>query len=601
MSDTNPADSTATDSPPRRSLRAVWVLLGLVVLALLAYSPVRQFLEAERRKTCKNNMKQLGLALANYHDEYGSFPPAYTLDAEGKRMHSWRVLILPQLGEDELYAAYRFDEPWDGPHNRKLFEQAPAVFACPSHGDASAGRTRYLAVVSPRTAWPEQYAASIRDILDGVHNTIMVVERNDSDVLWMEPRDVSLSEAQQTPLSVSHPPDAESGIQHVLLAGGSVHAVSSEIDADTYRSLLSAYGGAPFPGVEWPLELLAGSYDFGPELSSEQLPTTDVVPYTSGPIIEGRNYLYCATFQIAWDDFRSLVGGVPIRLKGDPPFAAAMNAESFPRTALSEDSYVARGGLVRDGILKDIAAGMSKKFPNARPGILASPPSHQGVAFYAYLRKDLPFREKFDRLPDPLQFTTTSGKHAVAAFGLPETDAEAIVREQVTVLDHISDDDFILRIETANRQDEIVLAKVVPGKTFAETLADVHARIKSPDATHTRREVEEGEPVALPVLTLNVKRAFNEIYRGAIEHPELADLSITRATQIIRFRLDEAGAQLESEAEIIGEFGEDEPPPPPMPRRFIFDRPHLILLQELGATAPYFAAWIGNAELMEAE
>jgi hypothetical protein len=66
-----------------------------------------------------NNLKQIGLALRNYHDAYGRFPPAYVADGHGPPMHSRRVLILPWLEKREIYDRYRFDEPWDGPNNRK--------------------------------------------------------------------------------------------------------------------------------------------------------------------------------------------------------------------------------------------------------------------------------------------------------------------------------------------------------------------------------------------------------------------------------------------------------------------------------------------------
>jgi uncharacterized protein DUF1559 len=69
------------------------------------------------------------VAVATYHDTYGTLPPAYIADAEGKPLHSWRVLLLPFLEQRELYEQYDFDEPWDGPNNRKLLAQRPSVFA----------------------------------------------------------------------------------------------------------------------------------------------------------------------------------------------------------------------------------------------------------------------------------------------------------------------------------------------------------------------------------------------------------------------------------------------------------------------------------------
>ena len=591
-------------SPPRRWSFVVTITLLLLLAGTLLYFPIRAALDAASRTACKDNLRQIGFALHAYHDQYGSFPPAYTVDVDGHRMHSWRVLILPFLGEQDLYAQYRFDEPWDGPNNRELAARMPEVFACPGQDGAHTGRTQYLAIVGPETVWPEQYASSIRDVFDGTSNTIQVVEWADSDVTWLEPRDVSYREARRSPLRVTHPPGSDEGVQHALFADGSVRGIPPHAEPRIYRHLLTARSGALFPGIDWPVDLPVGQFEFGEAVSSEQLERTDIIPYRSAPIADGRNYVNCATFPLAWDDFRSVVGGDPIRLEGDPPLAAAMNAESFPRSALAADSFVARGGLMRDGILNEILAEMAQKFPNAERELLASRPSDDAVVMYAYLLKVLPFREEFDRLGKPIAFQTGgSDEQTVAAFGLPDVPIaglrEHAVREQVTILDYVNNDDFILRIDAGNTQDGIILAKVAPGPTLADTLDDVQRRIEWPHPAHKHRECETGEPLAVPVLTLNVRSDYGEILGRHILNAELTGLWIERAAEVIRFRLDETGAHLEAEAEIVGENGHSEPVPVPRPRRFIFDRPFLVLLEERDAPAPYFAAWIANTELME--
>src|SRR6476661_8060061 len=126
-----------------RSLRRGFTLIELlVVIAIIAVlvalllPAVQQAREAARRSQCKNNLKQIGLALHNYHDVNGCFPPAYIADENGKPMHSWRVLILPYLDQAALHTEYNFSEPWDGPNNSRLLARRPAVYACPSHGNA---------------------------------------------------------------------------------------------------------------------------------------------------------------------------------------------------------------------------------------------------------------------------------------------------------------------------------------------------------------------------------------------------------------------------------------------------------------------------------
>jgi hypothetical protein len=80
--------------------------------------------------------------------KYGCFPPAFIPDKDGKPQYSWRVLILPFLEQDALYREYRFDEPWNGPHNLVLVNQMPAVYCCPSDYPSDS-QTSYAMIVGP--------------------------------------------------------------------------------------------------------------------------------------------------------------------------------------------------------------------------------------------------------------------------------------------------------------------------------------------------------------------------------------------------------------------------------------------------------------------
>jgi hypothetical protein len=175
----------------------VLLLIGCCFICLLlpAVSAAR---EAARRAQCSNNLKQIALALHNYHDSYGEFPPAFLADEDGKPMHSWRVLILPWLEQATLYYQYDFEQPWDGPNNRRLLAQMPSVYQCPS--DARSRQsfsewTSYVAVVDPRTAWPGAKSTKLSDFTGGTANTILVLEDQSQEILWMEPRDLTWDDA----------------------------------------------------------------------------------------------------------------------------------------------------------------------------------------------------------------------------------------------------------------------------------------------------------------------------------------------------------------------------------------------------------------------
>lgn len=172
------------------------LLLGLCLLGLV-FPAMQSAREAARRAACLNNLKQISLGLQNYYSAHGHFPPAYVADADGRPMHSWRVLILPYMEWKSLYDAYDFDEPWNGPNNRKLAGSMPNEYCCPSSEDSQyeLGMTNYVAVVGPKTVWPEGETVKMDDIPDGTGNTIMLVEIADPDIRWMEPRDLSFEEA----------------------------------------------------------------------------------------------------------------------------------------------------------------------------------------------------------------------------------------------------------------------------------------------------------------------------------------------------------------------------------------------------------------------
>src|SRR5262249_38560780 len=98
--------------------------------------------EAAARTACSNNLKQLGLALHNYHSTYGAFPPGQlTVKPTAKTTinHSWTVLILPYIEQENLYRRYNFNATRSNAKNDPNVNQAQLnTFLCPS---ATGGRT----------------------------------------------------------------------------------------------------------------------------------------------------------------------------------------------------------------------------------------------------------------------------------------------------------------------------------------------------------------------------------------------------------------------------------------------------------------------------
>jgi len=233
-------------------------LIGLVFYLLLpdigSHAP-------GRRAQCMNNLRDVALALQNYHSTYGCFPPAYVTDAQGNRMHSWRVLILPFLDEDALYKQYRLNEPWNGPNNSKLAKLMPRIYRCPNSPQGVA-MTDYVAVVGSRTAWPGSKSRRLSEITDGASVTLLVVESSNSGINWMEPRDLDFDQMSMTVNSASgvgisgqHPKSSRFPRQEptgacAAMADGSVHFLPNDLSSETLKALLTVDGDET-ANIDW--------------------------------------------------------------------------------------------------------------------------------------------------------------------------------------------------------------------------------------------------------------------------------------------------------------------------------------------------------------
>lgn len=239
---------------PKSSRVAKW-MISLIAFTMIGcgvwfVGAVNDAREAARNSQCRGNYGQLCLALHNYHETYKCLPPAYIADANGKPMHSWRVLLLPFLDGQELYKQYDFAEPWDGPNNRKLAEKLNYyTWQCPSgahFGQSSV--TNYVAVVGPQTAFPGDRSVTFDDFLDGLENTILLVEIANSDIHWMEPRDLNFdtmsfvtNDPQRPSISAPH----ANGPAVVFADRISGYRLDRSLRPETVKAMLTIAGGEP--------------------------------------------------------------------------------------------------------------------------------------------------------------------------------------------------------------------------------------------------------------------------------------------------------------------------------------------------------------------
>ncbi len=180
----------------RISLRTIflWVTLAGVFFAGVKWllDGVTGARRAAIDSQAQSPLNCISLALRNYEDTYKTFPPAYIADSDGKPMHSWRVLILRYLEHEPLYREYNFNEPWNGPNNIKLLDRMPDIYRSPSESETSRF-TNIVVVAGNGTAFPYDRTTSLSDFSDGAHNTILATEIANSNIPWLEPRDLDVA------------------------------------------------------------------------------------------------------------------------------------------------------------------------------------------------------------------------------------------------------------------------------------------------------------------------------------------------------------------------------------------------------------------------
>jgi large-conductance mechanosensitive channel len=227
------------------------LVVGVVVFSMMVIAPamnrvqtavVRAQQQAVQAQS-KNNLALLGTAMDNFATDTGAFPPA----AGGKNMDvglSWRVALLPHLGETALYRQFHLDEPWDSPHNKRLQARMPYVYTIPGVIDPP-GMTRYRVFVGKRAAFEKPEAGAktpprgrrLADFPD-VTETILVFEAADA-VPWTKPDELEYAPDRPLP-SLSR---VNGGPKAVMADGTTIRFLDPNATTDAeFRAMIDRDG-----------------------------------------------------------------------------------------------------------------------------------------------------------------------------------------------------------------------------------------------------------------------------------------------------------------------------------------------------------------------
>lgn len=220
----------------------VWiVLVGTFVELMLALSPTQTL----HKQGCRQYLLVIGSAIEQYHTDFGCYPPPYVADDNGRPKHSWRALLLPYIYERGEYREYRFEEPWDSPHNRCVTSRMPPVYRCPAARERAETETNYLMLVGQGMISRGAKPTTREDVTDGLENTILIAEVERSGLHWAEPRDLDrdglslqVNDPNRTSISSGHP-----GGAMVLFCDGHVEFLPNTTAPKRLRALMTIASG----------------------------------------------------------------------------------------------------------------------------------------------------------------------------------------------------------------------------------------------------------------------------------------------------------------------------------------------------------------------
>lgn len=209
-----------------------------VFLAILVMHARRQ----ARTNQCRGNLVAIVLGMHYHDDKYGHLPPAYVANPEGKRLHSWRILLVEHYGLP-FPVQYDFNEAWDHGDNQRVADYRPVMYACPSDPVTQKNNrlTNYFVIMGSNTPFPGSRTAPLPRSADGrgSSNTILIVESTNRNIEWLEPRDLPYHAMSLTPNAPSRPSlsSHHPGGPMVMMADGSVRSVKG-IDPDVLRAMI---------------------------------------------------------------------------------------------------------------------------------------------------------------------------------------------------------------------------------------------------------------------------------------------------------------------------------------------------------------------------
>ena len=219
---------------------SIFLILTMPIAAQpLSYNFQKVTTAQEAKDADRKRLLEIGQAMHAYVRQQGKFPPAdmSLLGTHGQL--SWRVGLLPYVGQQELYQKFNIQESWDSPHNLDLVKQMPDVYQS-SGSILPAGRTNIVAPLGQGTTFDPRYRVGLRDVTDGTSNVAMLLRADASQaVIWTSPNDLQIDWNRPLGTLANQP----GGEVPLLMVDGAVLYAPYVISPEMFRGLLKINDG----------------------------------------------------------------------------------------------------------------------------------------------------------------------------------------------------------------------------------------------------------------------------------------------------------------------------------------------------------------------
>lgn len=225
------------------SLAAAGIVTALAMPALQASQARVQHLAPATSPAVapKDDFADIARAMHRYHSIYGELPTRASFDKEGKPLLSWRVHLLPYLGQRVLHDRFRLNEPWDSEHNKKLIPLMPEIYRG-LNSAAEQGKATRLVLVGKSYAFEGEKGKRLADFTDGTANSVLLVEVDDAQAIeWTKPHDYEVDLDNPTAGLRRLPDDSFPA----LFADGKRRLISLKRPAQEIHALFTIAGGEP--------------------------------------------------------------------------------------------------------------------------------------------------------------------------------------------------------------------------------------------------------------------------------------------------------------------------------------------------------------------